>query len=136
MLKRNIFIAVVLFFASNLLNAQSHNEQVTVQGSYTPQIKKSERITSSPGMPKNEFNIPKYEVNTEDFFYDYKIDLEPISPMQYTNSEKREITNNFIKAAFTAPTPPAAVTTPSLPPFWLPMRRPTWPWAVPVLWAV
>mgnify|MGYP003547138388 FL=1 len=100
MLKRNIFIAVVLFFASNLLNAQSHNEQVTVQGSYTPQIKKSERITSSPGMPKNEFNIPKYEVNTEDFFYDYKIDLEPISPMQYTNSEKREITNNFIKAGF------------------------------------
>ena len=37
--------------------------------------------------------------------------------------------------ASTAPTPPAAATTPSAPPSWWPTRRPTWPWAAPASWA-
>jgi hypothetical protein len=49
-------------------------------------------------MPKQEFNIPNYEVNTEDFFYNYKVELEPISPLQYTHNNKTPITNNFVKA--------------------------------------
>lgn len=93
-------VVIIMLFASTLLNAQSHNEEVTIEGSYTPQIKKSERLIKTPEMPKLEFSIPKYEVNTEDFFYNYKVDLEPISPAQYTNKEITNITNNFVKAGF------------------------------------
>ena len=74
-----------------------HNEEVTIEGSYTPHIKKSERIVITPEMPKREFEIPHYEVNTEDFFYNYKVDSEPVSPMQYKLENTDDITDNFIK---------------------------------------
>ena len=98
MRNKNFVVALIMLFASTLLNAQSHNENVTIEGSYTPQIKKSERLVKTPEMPKREFNIPNYEVNTEDFFYNYKVELEPISPLQYVNENKTQITNNFVKA--------------------------------------
>ncbi len=97
MKKTNIVTTIFLVILGITLNAQSHNEEVTIEGSYTPHIKKSERIGIKPEMPKHEFNIPNHEVNTEDFFYNYKVDLEPISPLQYTQKELYDITNNFIK---------------------------------------
>ena len=96
----NIFVALILLFTSTLLNAQSHNEEITIEGSYIPKIQKSERLTKRPEMPKREFSIPDYKVSTQDFFYNYKVELEPISPLQYINNQKQEITNNFIKAGF------------------------------------
>ena len=97
MKSRNIITAFFIF-VSTLLNAQSHNEQVTVEGSFTPHIKKSERILIKPTLPKHEFDIPRYDVSTEDFFYNYKVELEPMSPAQYINTDIQETTSNFIKA--------------------------------------
>ena len=100
MKKINFVIVTFFILTSSLLNAQSHNEEVTVEGSYTPQIQKSERLIKAPNMPKREFKIPSYEINTEDFTYKYKADLEPISPLSYTASKNAEVCNNFIKAGF------------------------------------
>ena len=94
---RNIVVTLFLLFATASLNAQSHNEEVTVEGSFTPHIKKSERVLMNPQLPKHEFNIPDYKVNTQDFFYNYKLDLEPVSPMSYNDVMSHDITNNFIK---------------------------------------
>ncbi len=94
---RNIITTLSLLFVTSLLNAQSHNEEVTVEGTFTPHIKKSERITINPQLPKHEFNIPDYQVNTQDFFYNYKLDLEPVSPVLYNNVNSYDITNNFLK---------------------------------------
>ena len=90
-------IAAFLILICSSLNAQSHNEEVTVEGKYTPQIQNSERIAKTPDMPKRDFSIPNYEINTEDFTYKYKADLEPISPLSYTYNNDVEICNNFIK---------------------------------------
>ena len=97
MKKRNI-ILIALLFVNVILNAQSHNEEVTIEGSYTPHIKKSERILFNPESSKREFNIPTYNVETRDFIYNYNIDLEPISPVLYLDKDLHEVTNNFIKA--------------------------------------
>ena len=94
---RNIVVTLFLLFATASVNAQSHNEEVTVEGSFTPHIKKSERVLMNPQLPKHEFNIPDYKVNTQDFFYNYKLDLEPVSPMSYNDVMSHDITNNFIK---------------------------------------
>lgn len=94
---RNIVVTLFLLFATASLNAQSHNEEVTVEGSFTPHIKKSERVLMNPQLPKHEFNIPDYKVNTQDFFYNYKLDLEPVSPMSYNDVMSHDITNNFVK---------------------------------------
>lgn len=90
-------IAAFLILICSSLNAQSHNEEVTVEGKYTPQIQKSDRIAKTPDMPKRDFSIPNYEINTEDFTYKYKADLEPISPLSYTYNNDVDICNNFIK---------------------------------------
>lgn len=94
---RNIVVTLFLLFATASVNAQSHNEEVTVEGSFTPHIKKSERVLMNPQLPKHEFNIPDYKVNTQDFFYNYKLDLEPVSPMSYNDVMSHDITNNFVK---------------------------------------
>lgn len=96
-MRNYLLIFVILFLTNSLSMAQSHNEEVTVEGSYTPHIKKSERIINTPNLPKREFDIPHYEVNTEDFFYNYKVESEPVSPLQYKLNKTENITNNFIK---------------------------------------
>ncbi|MBQ4548984.1 MAG: hypothetical protein IJA42_07360 [Bacteroidales bacterium] len=95
---RNSLIVILLFLIGISANAQSHNEQVTVEGTYAPQIQKSERITKTPDITENDFNIPNYEINTEDYIYNYNIDLEPVSPLTYTQKNDYVTTNNFLKA--------------------------------------
>lgn len=41
---KSLIISVLLVFVGLVANAQQHNEQVTVEGSYRPQIKRSERL--------------------------------------------------------------------------------------------
>ena len=95
---RNSLIVILLFLIGISANAQSHNEQVTVEGTYAPQIQKSERITKTPDITENDFNIPNYEINTEDYIYNYNIDLEPVSPLTYTQKNDYVTTYNFLKA--------------------------------------
>ena len=95
---RNIFIAIIIIIMSLEGNAQSHNEEITVEGTYVPQIKKSERIIKTPELPRKEFDIPEYNVNMDDFFYKYKIESETISPLQYNAVSDVSVVNNFIKA--------------------------------------
>lgn len=97
MKRKNIVIALLLMFTCTLLKAQSHNEEVTIEGSFTPNIKKSERIMLNPELPKHNFNIPDYQIVTKDFSYDYMLDLEPISPVLYNNVDGYDLTNNFVK---------------------------------------
>ena len=100
MKKINFVITAFFILISTLLNAQSHNEEVTIEGSYNPHIQKSERLATTPDIPKRDFKIPSYEINTEDFTYKYRADLEPISPLSYTQNKGVDICNNFIKAGF------------------------------------
>ena len=77
MMKAKILIISILFvFVGYLANAQSHNEHVTVEGSYRPQIKRSERLVKSPEKPDNEFNIPEYKTDAKDFNYSHSMDIE------------------------------------------------------------
>lgn len=100
MKKINFVITTFFILIGSILNAQSHNEEVTVKGKYTPQIQKSERIDQTPSIPKRDFSIPNYEINTEDLTYIFKAELEPISPLSYTQTQNSNIYNNFIKAGF------------------------------------
>lgn len=100
MKKINFVITAFFILISSLLSAQTHNEEVTVEGKYTPQIQKSERLIKTPDIPKRDFTIPNYEINTEDFAYEYKAELEPISPLGYTSSNDLNLRKNFIKAGF------------------------------------
>ncbi len=98
-MRAKILILSILFaFVGLFANAQSHNEQVTVEGSYRPQIKRSERMTKSPEKPENKFNIPNYKVETQDFDYGNNMELETMSAVTYKAEYGVESKNNFLKA--------------------------------------
>ena len=98
-MKAKILIISILFVIIGFVaNAQSHNEQVTVEGSYRPQIKRSERLVKSPEKPDNEFNIPDYKAETKEFSYGYNMEVETMSAMTYKAEYGVENKNNFLKA--------------------------------------
>ena len=90
--------SILFVFIGFLANAQSHNEQVTVEGSYRPQIKRSERLVKTPETPDNEFNIPNYKADARDFNYGYNMEVETMSAISYKAEYGVEGKNNFLKA--------------------------------------
>jgi len=95
---KSLIISVLLVFVGLVANAQQHNEQVTVEGSYRPQIKRSERLQKTPETPKNEFNIPNYKAEAKDFNYGYNMEVETMSAINYKVEYGVESKNNFLKA--------------------------------------
>ncbi len=98
MKSKSLIISILFVFIGFIANAQSHNEQVTVEGSYRPQIKRSERLLKTPEMPENEFNIPNYKADARDFNYGYNMEVETMSAMSYKAEYGVEGKNNFLKA--------------------------------------
>lgn len=98
MRNKSLIISILFAFAGIIANAQSHNEQVTVEGSYRPQIKRSERLSKMPETPKNDFNIPNYKAEAKDFNYGYNLEVETMSALTYKADYGVESKNNFLKA--------------------------------------
>ena len=97
-MRSKILIFSILFvFVGFIANAQTHNEQVTVEGTYRPQIKRSERLVKSPEKPENKFNIPNYKADTKEFGYGYNMEVETMSAMSYKAEYGVESKNNFLK---------------------------------------
>ncbi len=97
-----LIINVLLIIASLMANAQSHNEQVTVEGSYRPQIKRSERLQKTPETPENKFYIPDYKAETKDFNYIYNVDVEMMSAVTYKEDYIADDKENFLKAGISS----------------------------------
>lgn len=98
MKNKSLLISILFVFVSVIANAQGHNEQVTVEGTYRPQIKRSERLQKTPETPVNEFNIPKYKAETRDFNYNYNMEVETMSAINYKAEYGVEEKSNFLKA--------------------------------------
>lgn len=98
MMRNKYLILSVLCLLFFFANAQSHNEQVTVEGKYRPQIKRSERIVKNPAEPSNDFFLPNYSVEDRDFDFDYDLEVETLSAMQYKGHYGVEEKENFLKA--------------------------------------
>ncbi|MBQ4206319.1 MAG: hypothetical protein II662_06650, partial [Bacteroidales bacterium] len=97
MKNKSLIISILFVFVSVIANAQGHNEQVTVEGTYRPQIKRSERLQKTPETPVNEFNIPKYKAETRDFNYNYNMEVETMSAINYKAEYGVEEKSNFLK---------------------------------------
>ena len=98
MKNKSLIISILLVIISMMANAQGHNEQVVVEGTYRPQIKRSERLQKTPETPVNEFNIPNYKAETRDFSYGYNMEVETMSAMNYKAEYGVEEKSNFLKA--------------------------------------
>ena len=97
-MKYKSLIISVIFVGIGIVAKAQHNEQVTVEGSYRPQIKRSERIQKMPETPENNFNIPNYKADARDFSYGYNMEVETMSAVAYKADYGVEGKNNFLKA--------------------------------------
>lgn len=95
---KSLILSLLFAFAGVLTNAQSHNEQVTVEGTYRPQIKRSERLQKTPETLENKFNIPDYKAEAKDFSYGYDMEVETMSAMIYKADYVADDKENFLKA--------------------------------------
>ena len=95
---RALILSILFVFAGVLANAQSHNEQVTVEGTYRPQIKRSERLQKTPETLENKFNIPDYKAEAKDFSYGYDMEVETMSAITYKADYVADDKENFLKA--------------------------------------
>lgn len=95
---KSLIISILFVCLAFIANAQQHNEQITVEGSYRPQIKRSERLVKMPETPENKFNIPEYKAETKDFNYGYNMEFETMSAVSYKADYGVEEKNNFLKA--------------------------------------
>lgn len=95
---KSLIISILFVCLAFIANAQQHNEQITVEGSYRPQIKRSERLVKMPETPENNFNIPEYKAETKDFNYGYNMEFETMSAVSYKADYGVEEKSNFLKA--------------------------------------
>ena len=95
---KSLIISILFVVISFVGNAQTHNEQVTVEGSYRPQIKRSERLVKTPEILDNEFDIPQYKAEARDFTFGNNIEIETMSALTYKANYGVESKNNFLKA--------------------------------------
>lgn len=95
---KSLVISILFVCLAFIANAQQHNEQITVEGSYRPQIKRSERLVKMPETPENKFNIPEYKAETKDFNYGYNMEFETMSAVSYKADYGVEEKSNFLKA--------------------------------------
>ena len=95
---KSLIISILFVCLAFIANAQQHNEQITVEGSYRPQIKRSERLVKMPETPENKFNIPEYKAETKDFNYGYNMEFETMSAVSYKADYGVEEKSNFLKA--------------------------------------
>lgn len=78
----------------------SHNEQVTIIGSYDPSINEAFKINTRPGENAITFEKPSYTFTAQDFKQNTQINLEEIKPMTIRAGQKPQVYENYLLAGF------------------------------------
>ncbi|MDP3462810.1 MAG: TonB-dependent receptor [Bacteroidales bacterium] len=101
-----------IFFLTNLLlivlftgvvqnvNAQSHNERVTVVGSFQPKISEFNKVHVEPTSDQAVFQQPKVEYSFINMMAETKTELEKIPPLVVNPDRSSDAFNNYFRFAF------------------------------------
>lgn len=99
MKKRILALAVVL--AAIGLQAQEHNENVTIEGVYKPKITKFDKLRFTPEVEKDVYSVPEFKVALMPLDFNSTVETEILSPVRLTDRLSTvETTENFLMAAF------------------------------------
>ena len=94
-------ITFVLYaFVSSGQNTQSHNEQVTIVGSYDPSINEAFKINSKPETNEIDFKAREFTFDLLDVKQNTKIELNPIKAVTLRSGSKTNKFDNFLKLGF------------------------------------
>lgn len=79
---------------------QSHNEQVTIVGSYDPSINEVFKINTKPDIKEIDFKAQEFSFKFMDIKQTTSIELNPIKAASVRTSRRVEKFDNFIKLGF------------------------------------
>lgn len=93
------FLAVIMFPATLLhqLMGQSHNERVTIVGSFQPQIGDFSKINVEPGLDQAEFRKPELRYSFIDKLAETKTELEKIPALVVVPDRATSAFNNYFR---------------------------------------
>ena len=93
-----ILLAVALL--SGLCLFAQHNEEVTIEGTYRPEVNKVDKILMQADAPQPTFEMPSAEVNVMEIQHRFPIQLERISALSLNNKNQKGLgqTKNFLLA--------------------------------------
>ena len=97
-IRYSLCIIVAMFFSAHASLAQ-HNEHITIEGTYRPQVNIVDKIKLSPDKPQQPITIPQMKIEILDVNADLKMETESLSPSVYTaKNDNKAITENFLMA--------------------------------------
>lgn len=99
MYRRQLLIILLGLFG--ISGYGQHNEEVTIEGAYRPQVNKVNKMLMKPELPEPSFTMPGTEVHPMEIDHHFAIDLEKIAPLALNTKDgpgQGQITENFLMA--------------------------------------
>ncbi len=78
----------------------SHNEQVTIVGTYDPSINQAFKINTKPTMPEFKFQTSRFDFQPLSIQQPTKINIQTLKPVVVRVDRKEPVYNNYLKAGF------------------------------------
>ncbi len=100
MRNKSLYVLSLALLGSLSLFGQ-HNEQVTIEGTYRPQVNKVNKLLLKPELPEPTFTMPGTEVHPMEIEQNFAIDLEKITPLALNTKDglgQAQVTENFLMA--------------------------------------
>ncbi len=95
-----LLIVMLTPFAYSQQETQSHNEQVTIVGSYDPSINEAFKINSKPESSEISFQVPDFTFNSLDVKQSTQINVNPIKAISLRSGRRNQKFDNYLKAGF------------------------------------
>lgn len=94
------FVVLFASVAFSQENTQTHNEQVTIVGSYDPSINEAFKINNKPEASEIDFKSREFTFDFLDIKQNTEIELNPIKAAALRSGRKTNKFDNFLKAGF------------------------------------
>jgi len=99
--KISLIIGLILTAAKeNITKGQSHNERVTIVGSFQPQIGDFSKINIEPGTEQAEFRKAELRYTFIDRMAETKTEIENIPALVVVPDRSTDIFNNYFRFGF------------------------------------
>ena len=95
-----LFVVLFASVAFSQENNQSHNEQVTIVGSYDPSINEAFKINIKPEISELNFQSREFTFDFMDIKQTTEIELNPIKAVTIRSGRRTQKYDNFLKAGF------------------------------------
>ena len=91
-------IIILLSFVLSNAFAQPGNNQVVIQGVFTPSLSDAKKINTTPVLSYSVYNVTNFEYTMRDIKMDTRFKVDPIKPARLSGDPLNKLYSNYISA--------------------------------------